>query len=679
MNNFKTLREYISNEIKKIDTQLEKYEQEEKEYKQDLEKLSSLIEVIETDIRQINIEELQERLSLIESTPEVENDIKKLKEAINLYNFLIDPRIPNHGVKEDILTFINTLKVKLNNYSKNKSKKRKEQREQEPKQLLALQRTYVEYLTLFTNEGFLNILPQEKMNEFFDFLENSDIDRNIVLDLITNYTKNLVSNSKAREQIQSDIVEKKIDDNAEKLLDELKNSIENSEEKEEDIPNEVVALLPQIELTEEEKVIKEKVEEIINQHKRELSKVGAEIAVQLFDKFTIDIRESLYLKNNKIDWDFVVADYEINLVKNLSTKKEEVFEIFKFIIQKNNEYIEQQKEQEENKTIFLELKKQLEDILKESEGILYDFSQKEPNVKNTYEKAYELIKEGNAEYIKIIAPHLQEIQIDEAAFIGLLKEIKDYLQILDLELDEIDLLDLRPASEDIKKYIEKYDDYYNQLKSKEDADEIYEMDPNEDLSLEMLDYDKTKNLILMCKNKFDMFSPLYNIYSENKHDLLEIKEYEFKKALECFSTRELENRKKELKSSFLYTNASKEKTVEDVYGVATERLRFSYAGRTGYVLIPVHEENRKKLREIYGDNIFSTFNSIPMIIGIITCGASHEDYKELVNSVKDNIEYIRRIINIFNNPNTDIKTLTGIIEESMNECQRYIKSVKERN
>ena len=675
MNNLKTLKEYINSQINRINNQIEKYRLEDTKYQQNIKELSSIIKIIETDVTKIDIDKLQEKLSLFETPNEVEYDLNKLKEAISLYKFLIDPRIPNQGVKQDILNFVQSLKNKLNNYLQSYSIKGTSQRHYSPKHLLELEKTYAEYLSVFSDEGFIKILSQEKMNEFFDFLENSDLDRNTVLELVTNYTKYIVNNSRKRKQLQVDIVEKKTDENAGKLLEELKNSIEIEvvEEIQETPIQEEQTPTITLELTEEEQEIKEKVTQIINEHRNELSKVGAEIAVQLFNKFTLDIRESLYLKNNSIDWDFVVADYDINLVKNLATRKEEVLEIFKFIVQKNDEFLEKQKQQEEKKNTFLELIKELEIILDDNESILYDFSQKQPNVQNLYNMTYEKIKQGNIEEAKNIAPHLK---IEEIAIVCILKDMKEYWDIIELEKEEIDHLGFDSVIEDLEDYINKFNEYDKQLEESESIVEIQE----ESISSRMLNYDSTKNLILLCKNGNDKFCPLEGINNENLQDIQNIREHEFLKALQCFATRDLENRKKELKARKLkkFISKKKEKYIEEIYGISAERLRFSEKGRTGYVLVPVHEENRKKLRNIYGDNIFSPFNSIPMIVGSIFCRANHEDYNELTDNIKDNIDYIRNIINLFGNPNTDINKLTNIIEESMSECRAYVNKFKER-
>jgi len=190
----------------------------------------------------------------------------------------------------------------------------------------------------------------------------------------------------------------------------------------------------------------------------------------------------------------------------------------------------------------------------------------------------------------------------------------------------------------------------------------------------VLDYDKTKNLILLLKESDDSFRVLNDIDNENSKNILNVKEYEFHKALQTFATYTLENRKRVLQASQIdyTTSSSKEKTIEETYGFDAERIRFSENGRTGYVLIPVHEENRKKLRNIYGKNIFENFGSIPMIINVICCGASHNEYEHFVKPIKDNVEQIRNVISLFTNPNTDINKLTEIIEESMEICKEYI-------
>lgn len=668
MTDFEILKEYINNQISKIDNQILRYKDEENEQRKTLEELSSITDTLENDIEKIDLEQLSSILNKFQTDREIEYDINKLKSALSLYKFLINPQIPNRGVKQEILNFLDDFKNKLKNYYNNHSINNGSGRHHKQKQLLEIQKQYTEYLTLISNDLSLNGFSLEKMKEFFDFLEKSTIDRKAVLNLIATFTKLNLDYYKKRVKIQEDIVEKKTDENARKLFDELKNSFLESElpQLEKEIKSQIIPLT----LTEEEIEIKRQVEELINEHRSNiLSKVDAVAAIQLFNDLTINNRKFLYLHgDNNIDWDFIVADYDINLKKYIFTNKEEVFAIFKFILQKNNDYLKVQDDKEEDKKTFLELREKIKLLLEESSSTLYDFTQLQQNVQNLYNMVYEQIRTGNLEEAKNIAPHLK---IEEIAFVGNLRDMKEYLQMIDLEDEDINLANLEEIINDLKKYIDKYNEYKLEIEKNNAENQKVEELPSLNT---VLDYDKTKNLILLLKGPGETFRPLDDISGENNKDKLAVKEYEFNKALQSFATNSLEKRKKVLLASQIVhsTSSSKERTIRETYGFDAERIRFSENGRTGYVLIPVHEENRKKLRSVYGEKIFENFGSIPMIIGVICCGASHDEYKEFVASIDHNKNYIRNIIEIFTNPNTDINVLTKIIEESMEMCKDYI-------
>lgn len=446
MTNFDILKEYINNQISKIDEQLQKYKQEDAEQERILEDLSIVINILETDIEKINLEQLSYILSKFQNNKEIEYDINKLKESINLYKFLINPQIPNRGVKQEILSFLDNFKNKLHNYYNSQSINGVSERHYKQGQLLESQKQYAEYLTLISNLS-LNGCSLEKMNEFFDFLEKSTLDRKVVLSLITTFTKANLDYYKKRGKLKEDIVEKKTAENARKIFEELKsNFLENELPQAESLEENEIILLT---LTEEEMELKRQVEELIDKHKgNALSKVDSLVAVQLFNDFTINTRNSLYFQDDDINWDFIVADYEINLRKNIFINKKEVFDIFKFIIQKNNEYIKIKNAKEEDKNTFLELKKYNEQLLASSNSILYNFSQLQPNVQNLYNMVYKQIRIGNLEEAKNIAPHLQ---IEEVAFVGNLRDMQEYLQIVELEEDEIDSVDLKEIIVDLKK------------------------------------------------------------------------------------------------------------------------------------------------------------------------------------------------------------------------------------
>lgn len=668
MTNFEILKEYINNQISKIDERIQKYDHEEIEQNKLLEELIYFINILETDIEKIDLELLSSILNKFQTVKETEYDINKLKESISLYKYLINPQIPNRGVKKEILEFLDVFKNKLRNYYNYYSVN---DRQQKQSKLLEIKTQYNEFLLLFSDLSSTGC-SLSKMNEFFDFLEKSSIDREIVLSLISTFTKNNVDYYGKRGKLKESIVEKKIDENARKVFDELKsNVLEDSLLLEEEVPSHDVSL----DLTEEEKEILSQVENLINLHRgNSYSKVDSLVAVQLFNDLTVNTRDSLYFQDNNINWDFIVVDYEINLKKNIFSNRDEVFTIFKFIIQKNDEIEKLQIEKTEDKNKFFDLRNQYQLILDNSASVLYDFYQLQPNVQNLYNMVYKKIIEGDLEEAKNIAPHLQ---IEKVAFVGNLKEMQEYLQIIDLE--DIDLTDLKEIINDLKKYMDKYNNYKLELdKISLDDEEIVEQELN--LSESFLDYDKTKNLILLLKDRDGSFKAIKDIEEEKNKDILADKENEFLLALQNFATRKLEHRKKELQSSILTctTSSKKVKSIKEEYGFDAERLRFSKTGRTSYIIIPVHEENQKKLRNFYGENIFENFGSIIMIINSIYCQANHANYGSATDAIKHNCEYINNVIDAFAEPNTDIKKLTNIIEESMSVCQQYIHSACKR-
>ena len=665
------LREYINLQLEKINDDISKIEIEEQNKQNNLEKLLSVITSLETDLETVDLNLLSNILSVFEVDSSIKNDLHKLEEVLKLNKFLINPQIPNMGVKKDILNFLDSFKKKLKGIYNSYSVKNFGKRHFNQINLLKLQKKYSQYLGLFNEERFTKTLPLDEINSFFDFLENSSIDKEVILNLITEYSKFSINYFNNHIDQYMDAISTEVNDKAIEIFEKLEGELtyENVQEVEQDIS---------VSLTDEEQEIMAKINGLINKHRNKSTGIGFEIVSGLFSDLSLDDR-IIYVEEDHLNWDLILADFDLNLFGNISTNKYEVFLIFKYIIAENEKMLQKQEqrelelsrkkqETEEGKEIYLNLRNKAFEILEESKELLYQFNEKyNIDVDKYYKLCYSMFSNEEYDQIKQMFPHI-DAPIEEILLLFSVKELENYLHTF--ESVDFDMLDLSELIDDLSSYIAKYND----CKVVFDANS-HTKDPGEFVfSKNTFDLDKVKNLILLLKDSNGSFIPLNDINNENMNGAKKNKEYELKKALSTFVTRDMSLRKKELKARLLTCTANngEDITIKEKYGIDGERIRFSEYGRTGYILIPVCEENRKKLIDIYGNNIFQKFNSIIMIVGTIDCDASHNAYDGLTEDIANNLSYILNVLKVFNDPTIDVSILTNIIEESMNSCKEYV-------
>ena len=103
------------------------------------------------------------------------------------------------------------------------------------------------------------------------------------------------------------------------------------------------------------------------------------------------------------------------------------------------------------------------------------------------------------------------------------------------------------------------------------------------------------------------------------------------------------------------------------------RLRTIDRIRTGYLIIPVCQENRKKIFDLYGNESILKDGTVVLLFSVIRTEASHNEYAKLNKNLYSNEVYIKKLKEIFNNPDTKKEELKEIIDESMTRCFDTLK------
>ena len=284
----------------------------------------------------------------------------------------------------------------------------------------------------------------------------------------------------------------------------------------------------------------------------------------------------------------------------------------------------------------------------------------------------------------------------------LIQSLKDLKECLDFNYDKetIDdainlfntcLDEYNKAKSFLEEYLttietdDKEDDTTNTDLIIEDDDkknEIY-TDTDEIIETEIIDLptflNSTKNIILLGKSQSNQFLVDYDLISEDQKKQTE-KQQGFIRTLQMFKNQTYEGRNG-IKATFsrpttkkidkLYKSKDRKKYDTELNPY---RLRTYDRIRTGYLIIPVCQENRKKIAKLYKNNEIMKDGSIILIFGVIWTEANHARYEKLNENLYVNEEYIKNLINLFSNPSAKEEDLKAIIDESMERCLKTLET-----
>lgn len=582
-----------------------------------LEKLSLIQKDLEDDITKVDTEKLGEILKSLQIDSISEDELKEFDSVKKIVKFLYDPQLPNVGIKKAKLSFINELKTKFKMLIKDFNDKN-----EQLQALLFSHREKIEkndfYLHMLEDNDFYKNSSIDDLNSFFDFLENTPMSKKFVLEVIAYITINRLKNEELFINVED--VQDEISKNAEKVIG---NEIE--EEKKVDISlltDEEKKLIEHIKLLFEENGVTD-VEELF-----ELVKNG-------FDGYGLDERYEHYLTDGKMEWLIVAADFYSNLLPNINENKDDVLRILRFVIETSDK-IERDKIAEGKRiqkaiSEFKETVELVNDLLNE----LYSNS----NV------IYGGLSEGEKETINNFVAEINGLISDATGQIE-----KNTIGVVELEKTNLKLI----------KLMAKYDEFIKGRRMSSEVANVYNL--------------KTaKTLVLLLKDNDNNFVPVSNIEKEFLQDKNDVMYDELQKAIIKISGTGMSDNRRVFKSSEVTYNDDhgRERSLKDFFGFDVDRIRSVNRGRTGYVIVPVHEANRQKLTQVYGDDIFyQNFNSIVLIVGSIFCSSDHGEYKTFKKIIKDNLNYVEYILNLFKDPNSNVEKLVEVIEESAKECKK---------
>lgn len=621
MDLFKKIIEFIRSEKEKI--QIENINVEMVNISNNLEKLSLALKEVEEDITKANVYKLREILNEFEYDFISEDDLAEISSIKKIIKFLYDPQLPNVGIKKAKLNFISEFqnKFRLKIEELNSRYKQLESLLSSNKDDILKLDSYIHMLE--NGESYKNCSIDE-LNELFDYVENSSVSRKLVLEFISYITINRLKNDELLIDVddvsQVNDVEEEISKNAEKII---------GKEKKEKIKIDLSFL------SEKERELLTQIENLFKENGISNVEEWYDIVKNSIEGFGLEERYEHYFNNGEIEWLLVAADYYSKLLPNIKEHKEEVIGIISFVISSNDKI---------NRDKLIESEKR--------EKALKEFKE---NVSMVEDLLSEIYTNANAFYGDLSDSETDIINDFVTELNSLSSSTSDKIANNDISVKELEIINLK-----LIKLMAKYDEFAKSRRTAFQYSDAYNL--------------KTaKTLILLLKDKDNNFVPVSEIEKEILQDKNTVMNDELQKAIVKISGTGMSDNRRVFKTSEItyVDDKEKEHSLKDLFGFDVDRIRNVGRGRTGYVIVPVHEVNRKKLTEVYGDNIFyQNYNSIILIVSSIFCSSDHAEYKEFKKNVSDNLDYIKYIIDLFKDPNSSVEKMMGVIEESAIECKK---------
>lgn len=238
-------------------------------------------------------------------------------------NYIDNPFLSNDPQIIEANKYYKIIFEKLNNLLKTleiqvyKLKRKREESQ-------ALISVYENYLTLFDTNSIKKNLELEELNAFFEFLKNSTLDKEVILNLITEFSKFNIVCQVNKQKLKISSIIREIDIKASEVTKEISEEVPQTAELKSE------GEIFQGNLTPEEERILNKIKVIISELK---GVTGDSSLLELLDgEFTINGRKEIYEVAGQDKWKLIYDDITQNLLPNLGSNKESILAIFEYII-----------------------------------------------------------------------------------------------------------------------------------------------------------------------------------------------------------------------------------------------------------------------------------------------------------------------------------------------------------
>lgn len=673
MDRLDNLLEYINKEIEQVK---EKYNIEE--IKLEIEKIKENLEYFDSDIEKIDLNVL-EKIFKEAYLPELATkQIELFKEIINLKEFLTiyknEYQIQN--CLKNLEIFKQLFKDKILNLENKLTSYQSKLNEELD--------IYSKFLNYFNNNKLIRILNNDELENLIDFIISSDLDREIVSDLIVNITISNIELYDKKKELSNEEQIKQIRKNASRIskLVDLEIDEEKELEKEENEIEKIENLPKEIVLTEEEQQLYNEVFLIYETLKQEkLNTSGIKEILDLIDSNDLtfsNIRYELYYENSNLGnrWAIILLDLENNLLKNYKDNKEDIGIIFKNIIKlfkerfiSKNEFLNSIKE--------LKNRKEINRLIASYDNLSTYDKNSLISIKTTLDKyGKDSISGFNLSY-------------DEYVYYTKIEKLKDLVESYDAkkeediendkELADILILELNSLYDEINLLTEEI------KKSKIETDDIEDI---EDIEIEP--DSSYKNLLLFLPYGSSSVHDTINIqieelrknYRDNHKEFISQNIDMLERRILKTPFRQMRNLSKvgkKHKNGILESDKSKPKFKD--YDVFRYKQKLGIGARLIYMIIPISDKNKEMLKKHFN------MNEIEDICLVLNQDASFGKEKGYVKRAHDVLvseeKKINQLIEIFANDFTEqtFEFATSLIENSLTEYEqlKYNFLKKEEN
>lgn len=657
MDDLNVLKKYIGEKIKSIEENNKLIEQKQQQVAK-LEKIYSPL--ISGNYANIDKNYLKDCFDFIFEGEDVNLIIERIYQSITIVSDDRFAKEPQKPVAEGYLNKINTLL--LTNIEKLKENIMKIKSEADDKIS-----EYEEYFDLIKDGKIVRHLNENELKRFFKFLNESSLDKNVILSLTVLFSKDSLDyaeNLRKLKIVREETVKK---DNVAKVKEQIKQQNRNKVEE----PKTEVAEV-EFALTSEENEIYYKILEIMNILTNDIELSHDALADVLSDDYSLETRKSIYDSTDD-KFNLILEDLKVNLIPNFKDNKDDVISIFKYIINLFNEEYKKQEEVEfvsQVEDFSEEEKKEIEKYLEIANRELEYYDSLDKKDKDMIESIRTFIAEDSENKIEI-SP---KFSLNYVKCFDLIDKFnsayEDYLKYRGMEREFIELGDEEAMNSclvsqmiEIRDILRRLNKQYELLNSKEDNN-----DKTNDASVISHYTPDRKTLFVFLPLSDGNYSivddqqEIFGVRKEAMHDvavgLYGISRNDFYTYISNPGTNN-----KALAPDKKIPDYSKE--------VTPHRFRKGDA-RFAYTKLSLSAGNQEKIRETYGVEKAD-------VLLIIGCSAkisgSGDVYTEFNSRVAKEIDSIRYVFNLFSTDFDDasFKAAAELIDDSDKYCERLYK------
>lgn len=658
MDDLNVLKKYIGEKIKSIEENDKLIEQKQQQVAK-LEKIYSPL--IGGNYANIDKNYLRDCFDFIFEGEDINLIIERIYQSITIVSDDRFAKEPQKPVAEEYLNKINTLL--LTNIEKLKENIMKIKSEADDKIS-----EYEEYFDLIKDGKIVRHLNENELKRFFKFLNESSLDKNVILSLTVLFSKDSLDyaeNLRKLKIVREETVKK---DNVAKVKEQIKQQNRNKVEE----PKTEVAEV-EFALTSEENEIYYKILEIMNILTNDIELSHDALADILSDDYSLEARKSIYDSTDD-KFNLILEDLKINLIPNFKDNKDDVISIFKYIIDLFNEEYKKQEEVEfvsQVEDFSEEEKKEIEKYLEIANRELEYYDSLDKKDKDMIESIRTVIAEYSENKIEI-SP---KFSLNYVKYFDLIDKFnsayEEYLKDRGMEREFIELGDEEAMNSclvsqmiEIRDILRRLNKQYELLNSKEDNN-----DKTNDASV-ISHYTPDRKTLFV-------FLPL----SDGNYSIVDDQQEIFKTLKKTMSSVARGLYAPSVTGFDLYISgqgkkSDKVKPDDDIPGYRDEVSPYRYkhgAARITYARIPISASNQEKIKEAYGVEKAD-------VLLIIECSTKMNDsskgvYNDVNRRIAKEIGNIRYVFNLFSTDFDDasFKAAAELIDDSDKYCERLYK------